>query len=233
VRNCQGATQSTTITSASQGRSWVANANGEACASANHGSSCRHWTLAQPCESLLEAQCSKFFAFAWHCTSPEQALQLVSDASDPKASHNCFAFKIGDNFRSTDDGEPGGTAGRPILNAIETEELDEVCVLVIRFFGGTKLGAGGLVRAYGGTARQCLQEAKREFVVAKVIRPNYNAKNLGTDGMLTHALGASSTSLCKSCHNDHPDHIADLLYRSMSPSDIWAATLLKLEVVPA
>lgn len=103
---------------------------------------CRHWTIAAPCDTLLEAKGSKFYAFAWHCSTPEQALQQVAGASDPKASHNCFAYKIGDEFRSTDDGEPGGTAGRPMLNAIETEELDEVCVLVIRFFGGTKLGAG-------------------------------------------------------------------------------------------
>lgn len=61
-----------------------------------------------------------------------QALQLVRDSSDPAASHNCYAYKIGDEFRSSDDGEPGGTAGPPILNAITGEGLNGVCVLVTR-----------------------------------------------------------------------------------------------------
>jgi putative IMPACT (imprinted ancient) family translation regulator len=91
-------------------------------------------------------------------------MQHITAATDPKASHNCFAYKIGAEFRSTDDGEPGGTAGRPILRAIETEGLDHVCVLIIRYFGGTKLGAGGLVRAYGGAARECLRASERKFV---------------------------------------------------------------------
>ena len=128
----------------------------------------RQWTLARPHESLLEAKGSKFFAHAWPVATPEQALARVAARSDPKASHNCFAYRIGEQFRSTDDGEPSGTAGRPMLAAIDGEALDGVCVLVVRHFGGTKLGAGGLVRAYGGAARECLQEAERVFVPSKV-----------------------------------------------------------------
>ncbi|GMH44772.1 hypothetical protein BSKO_12724 [Bryopsis sp. KO-2023] len=93
---------------------------------------------------------------------------LVKSEGDPSASHNCFAHCIGQNYRSTDDGEPGGTAGQPMLNAIESEGLDHVCVMVTRYFGGTKLGTGGLVRAYGGCARTCLKEAKRIFVKPKI-----------------------------------------------------------------
>jgi putative IMPACT (imprinted ancient) family translation regulator len=111
---------------------------------------------------------SKFFAHAWPVSAVSEAMQHIAEASDPKASHNCFAYKIGSEFRSTDDGEPGGTAGRPILRAIKTESLEDVCVLVVRHFGGTKLGAGGLVRAYGGAARECLQKSERSFVPKKV-----------------------------------------------------------------
>lgn len=118
----------------------------------------------------------------------KQALGFVEDAKDVSASHNCYAYKLGDEYRSSDDGEPGGTAGRPILGSIEGEGLDGVCVLVTRFascwklcgltgqapmtatliclpcaryFGGTKLGAGGLVRAYAEAARECLRKAER------------------------------------------------------------------------
>jgi len=79
----------------------------------------------------------------------------------PEATHNCFAYKIGEAYRFSDDGEPGGTAGRPIMSAIEGKDMDEILVLVTRFFGGVKLGSGGLVRAYGGTAAKCLHSAKK------------------------------------------------------------------------
>lgn len=172
-----------------------------------------------------------------------QALARLDSARDPAASHNCWAYKVGQQYRSSDDGEPGGTAGRPILAAIEGEGLDGVCVLVIRWvreeqgrpraspsnsfcamlfirtahlpglcgwlragkaaactrwagpckpprayaacfisfgspsaclpaarrhFGGVKLGAGGLVRAYGGAARECLRAAPKRTMTPKV-----------------------------------------------------------------
>ncbi|KAI7843529.1 hypothetical protein COHA_002771 [Chlorella ohadii] len=75
---------------------------------------------------------------------------------------------VGQQYRSSDDGEPGGTAGRPILAAIEGEGLDGVAVLVIRFYGGIKLGAGGLVRAYGGAARDCLRAAPKRQMTPQV-----------------------------------------------------------------
>jgi putative IMPACT (imprinted ancient) family translation regulator len=76
---------------------------------------------------------------------------------------------VSDNYRFFDDGEPGGTAGRPILSAIEGRDLDRVLVVVTRFFGGIKLGAGGLVRAYGGTASKCLQSAELIEIKEKAV----------------------------------------------------------------
>lgn len=116
-----------------------------------------------------EVKKSRFITWAWPITSPEDALSKIASKRDPSASHNCFAFKIGQNYRSSDDGEPGGTAGRPILAAIEGEGIDGVAVLVIRYFGGIKLGTGGLVRGYGNAARACLREAPRHEVIPRVI----------------------------------------------------------------
>lgn len=78
-----------------------------------------------------------------------------------QATHNCWAWKLGAQYRSNDDGEPGGTAGRPILAAIDAQDFDRVVVLVIRWYGGIQLGTGGLARAYGGGANKCLQQADR------------------------------------------------------------------------
>ena len=94
------------------------------------------------------------------------ALAFIEAHSKADATHNCWAFRIGEEYRFNDDGEPGGTAGRPILAAIEGRDLTNTVVLVIRYFGGVKLGTGGLVRAYGGTAAKCLHEAPKRQIVA-------------------------------------------------------------------
>jgi uncharacterized YigZ family protein len=123
-------------------------------------------TLAQPCRHQEEIKKSRFLALAAPVDSPEQALAFVRDVSEPTATHNCWAYRIGQDYRFNDDGEPGGTAGRPILQAIEGQDMDRVVVVVTRWYGGIKLGAGGLVRAYGGTAAECLRRAERVPIVA-------------------------------------------------------------------
>ena len=123
-------------------------------------------TLAQPCRHQEEIRKSRFLALAAPVESAEQALAFVREVGDPTATHNCWAYRIGQDYRFNDDGEPGGTAGRPILQAIEGQEMDRVVVVVTRWFGGIKLGAGGLVRAYGGTAAECLRRAERVPIVA-------------------------------------------------------------------
>lgn len=81
-----------------------------------------------------EVKKSRFLAYAWPVSSAEEAMQRIEDAKDLSASHNCFAYKIGALYRSSDDGEPGGTAGRPILSAIEGEGLDYVGAFKIKSF---------------------------------------------------------------------------------------------------
>ena len=123
-------------------------------------------TLAGPCRHQEEIRKSRFLALAAPVESTEQALAFLREAGDPTATHNCWAWRIGQDYRFNDDGEPGGTAGRPILQAIEGQEMDRVVVVVTRWYGGIKLGAGGLVRAYGGTAAECLRRAERVPLVA-------------------------------------------------------------------
>mmetsp|Transcript_19910 Transcript_19910/g.25706 ORF Transcript_19910/g.25706 Transcript_19910/m.25706 type:complete len:280 (-) Transcript_19910:162-1001(-) len=114
---------------------------------------------------------SRFIARAFPATTWNEAKEFIETVSDPKASHNCWAFVPGSDplsYRFSDDGEPGGTAGKPILNAIQAEQLCDVVVCVTRYFGGTKLGTGGLVRAYGSSARNCLILADRCFKEATI-----------------------------------------------------------------
>ncbi|MGH8160047.1 MAG: IMPACT family protein [Rhodanobacter sp.] len=123
-------------------------------------------TLTGPCRHQEEIRKSRFLALAAPVTSVEQAQTFLREVGDPLATHNCWAWRIGQDYRFNDDGEPGGTAGRPILQAIEGQDMDRVMVVVTRWYGGTKLGAGGLVRAYGGTAAECLRRAERVPIVA-------------------------------------------------------------------
>lgn len=115
-----------------------------------------------------EIKKSRFAALALPVRDPGQALRFFAQHSSPDATHNCWAYRIGGEYRFNDDGEPGGTAGRPILQAIEGQQCDRVAVLVLRWFGGIKLGSGGLVRAYGGVAAQCLRLADKVELVDEV-----------------------------------------------------------------
>jgi len=102
---------------------------------------------------------SRFIAHAALVTSQAESLTFFESVADLQATHNCWAWRINFQVRSCDDGEPSGTAGRPILNIIERRQLENVMVVVTRYFGGIKLGVGGLVRAYSSTAAKCLDRA--------------------------------------------------------------------------
>ncbi|MCY1397399.1 IMPACT family member YigZ [compost metagenome] len=125
-------------------------------------------TLLGPCEFREEIRKSRFITLAAPITSVAEAQAFIERFSEADASHNCWAWKLGDQYRSTDDGEPGGSAGRPILAAIEAQDCDQVVVLVIRWYGGIQLGTGGLARAYGGGANKCLQQSEKRLLVSRV-----------------------------------------------------------------
>ncbi len=111
---------------------------------------------------------SRFLAIAGPVADEQAARDFIAGHAAADANHNCWAWRIGQNYRFNDDGEPSGTAGKPILQAIDGQELDCVAVVVTRWFGGILLGSGGLMRAYGGTAALCLQAAEKTRIVPKI-----------------------------------------------------------------
>lgn len=126
-------------------------------------------------EGELEVKKSRFITRAVYIDSREPALEFLAQCKQlyPDARHHCWAYCVGApqnpvQLAMSDDGEPSGTAGKPILNAIVSKGFGNICVVVIRYFGGIKLGAGGLIRAYGGAAAKALDEAEWEPVVPKV-----------------------------------------------------------------
>jgi uncharacterized YigZ family protein len=125
-------------------------------------------TLVAPVEFVQDIKKSRFIGKAAPIASEEEAKAFVAAVSDPSANHNCWAWRIGQAYRFSDDGEPSGTAGKPILQAIDGQDLDGVAVVVTRFFGGILLGSGGLVRAYGGTAAQMLRAAEKREIIPMV-----------------------------------------------------------------
>lgn len=118
-------------------------------------------SLRQACQQQEIIQKSRFITQAAPIRNAAEALDFIQAVSDPSATHNCWAWKFGQQYRFSDDGEPGGTAGRPMLTAIEGQDFDQVVVVITRFFGGIKLGTGGLARAYGGCTARCLQAGER------------------------------------------------------------------------
>ncbi|KAJ8601651.1 hypothetical protein CTAYLR_009825 [Chrysophaeum taylorii] len=117
-----------------------------------------------------EVRRSRFVAHAAYARSWIEAERVVAAERDPKARHNCFAWLGRDSARSSDDGEPSGTAGKPIREAIAGEGVDGVVCVVARYKAPTapQLGAGGLVRAYGAAARLAVRELLRDQVIETV-----------------------------------------------------------------
>lgn len=139
---------------------------------------------------------SRFIASVYPISSPEEARILVAARREEfrDATHNCFAWRVGlsgDGMRTSDDGEPGGTAGRPILQEIDGRGLSDVLVVVTRYFGGTKLGTGGLIRAYGGAAAEALDLADVvEVPVVEVLSIAYPYELSGAVQGVLHAYRA-------------------------------------------
>lgn len=121
-----------------------------------------YYTIEQSAQAEFKDRGSKFLAYAYPLKDVASFKQILADLKKehPKAAHHCFAYRVGlnnDNFRVSDDGEPSGTAGKPILNQIDSKELTNVAVIVVRYFGGTLLGVPGLINAYKSSAAMALQ----------------------------------------------------------------------------
>ncbi len=128
-------------------------------------------TIAQEAEALFKEKGSKFIAHAYPVET-EQEIKAQCEVLRKKyydASHHCYAYTLGKDkniFRANDDGEPSGTAGLPILGQIKSKDLTNILIVVVRYFGGTKLGASGLVNAYKTAAAEVLAQAE---IVEKIV----------------------------------------------------------------
>jgi uncharacterized YigZ family protein len=122
-------------------------------------------TISAPSEGLYKDRGSKFIAYAFPVSSEEQVKQQLAELRKEhfSARHHCYAFRLGpgkQHFRANDDGEPSGTAGKPILGQIQSNDLTNVLIVVVRYFGGTLLGVSGLIAAYRGAAAEAVANAK-------------------------------------------------------------------------
>ena len=121
-------------------------------------------TIAAPAEAAMRERSSKFLSFAWPVTDEEQIREHL-DALRKRfydATHHCYAWRLGprgERFRANDDGEPSGTAGRPILGQMLSAGLTDCMIVVVRYFGGTKLGVPGLIAAYKDSAAEAIAAA--------------------------------------------------------------------------
>ena len=118
-------------------------------------------------EGFYSEKRSKFLAFAHHVESAEEALEIIKEYKKKyyDARHCCYAYRVGADgadCRANDDGEPSSTAGKPILGQIDSNELTNTLVCVVRYFGGVKLGTGGLIVAYREAAADALSNSKKE-----------------------------------------------------------------------
>lgn len=142
-------------------------------------------TIAASSEGLYKEKMSKFLAFAEPCRTVEEAKEIVAMYRKEyyDARHVCWAYMIGwerKDYRSNDDGEPSGTAGKPILGQINSFDLTDLVVIVVRYFGGIKLGTSGLIEAYRAAAAEALTAATiEERLVEDVIRIKFEYPSVG------------------------------------------------------
>ena len=136
-------------------------------------------TISKPSkEVLFKDRGSKFFGYAFPITITEEVKSNIEDLKQlhSNAGHFCYAYEIGidgTNYRYSDDGEPGNSAGAPIYGQLQSFDVTNVLIVVVRYFGGTKLGVGGLRNAYKTTAKMALDESD---IVEKVITQNYKVE---------------------------------------------------------
>lgn len=126
-----------------------------------------YFSIETASKGYFEDKASKFHAYAFPCYNENSFKTQLAEvqALHPKASHHCYAYRIGtdkNNFRANDDGEPSGSAGKPILGQIDSFELSNVFIVVVRYYGGVNLGVSGLINAYKKAAQDALTEAHIE-----------------------------------------------------------------------
>jgi uncharacterized YigZ family protein len=132
-------------------------------------------TIAEPCEGFYKEKGSRFIAYVYEVDSENAVKACLEEVKKlhNKARHHCYAYRIGlegDRFRANDDGEPSGTAGRPILGQLDSFGLTNILAVVVRYFGGTKLGTSGLKRSYKTATQDALEQAE---LVERIVEATY------------------------------------------------------------
>ncbi|MBR1957473.1 MAG: YigZ family protein [Tidjanibacter sp.] len=145
-------------------------------------------TIVGQSEAAIRERSSKFLALAYHVTTAEQVKEIMDGLRKKfyDATHHCYAYRLGpkgENFRANDDGEPSGTAGKPILGQLLSREITDCLVVVVRWFGGTKLGVPGLIEAYKESTAAVLDVCRvEERTVDRVLRLHYPFESM--DGVM-------------------------------------------------
>jgi uncharacterized YigZ family protein len=144
-----------------------------------------YFTIAVPSEGEYKEKGSKFIAFTYFVSDESSIKEKLEQLKKEhfKATHHCYAYRLGidgKNYRANDDGEPSGTAGRPILGQIDSFGLTNVLIIVVRYYGGTKLGTSGLINAYREAAKNALDKSQKiEKIIESIIEVSisYNQLN--------------------------------------------------------
>ena len=163
-------------------------------------------TILEPGTGEIVEKKSRFIGYVHHVETEDEANNFVLEIKKKHydARHNCYAYVIGEEqpvLRFSDDGEPGGTAGKPILEVITGEGLKNVCVVVTRYFGGTLLGTGGLVRAYTDAAQECI--AATEIVCKRMVVPLLITTNYTDLGKIQYILGTEGIEVQNSTYEEN------------------------------
>lgn len=159
-------------------------------------------TLAAPVHSELLIKKSRFIGCVQPARDRSDAQRIVAGlwAEHPLASHVCWALLAGGHSAAVDDGEPGGTAGRPMLDVLRHQHLDGVLATVVRYYGGINLGAGGLVRAYAGSVAQALLQAEKIDIVRWV--QIYCSAPYALEGLIRRELDQAGARLHQVLHGE-------------------------------
>lgn len=136
----------------------------------------KYLTVSKSVESTYKEKGSKFLSFLYPVTSVEEVKEYLTQLKKKyyDATHHCYAYIIGydkETFRMNDDGEPSSTAGKPIYGQLQSNDLTNVLLVVVRYFGGTKLGVSGLIKAYKESSAECIALAE---IVEKQVKHKYN-----------------------------------------------------------
>lgn len=140
-----------------------------------------YYTIKSLSQGFYQDRGSKFYAFAYPILSEEEVKPILAELkkNHPKARHFCYAFKTKELQRAADDGEPSGSAGKPILNSILSIGLNQILVVVVRYFGGSLLGVPGLIQAYKSAASASLSNAQTYMVTpTSLLKINFAASDI-------------------------------------------------------